>query len=298
MLEVWALFGKPALLQTDGGPEFRNQVDAEVNRILSLKHRYSTPHHPASNGIVERTNGKVLRLLRGLLFDSQDYDWVPFLPLVQYIINTRPTRATGQAPLRLVTGNSGSDSKQFSVAQYERVWALFKEMSAGQADCLKAFRDALTTRRLQAKAHLQRYSERNKSGEDSDTPPSFPDGSFALLRYVGRAPKLLTSLRGPMKVVRAGESPATHVVRDLVSLAEVLVSDERLIPVETPEDEQALIARLAAECGEYVVDNVYKHRVSNKGSKVEFKVHWLGYEPSEDSWISFTRDTDQLEALD
>ncbi len=52
----------PRLL-SDNGTEFKNQVLAEIFSQYSIKQTCITAHHSASNGLVERTNRKILEIL-------------------------------------------------------------------------------------------------------------------------------------------------------------------------------------------------------------------------------------------
>ncbi len=51
----------PRVLLTDNGTEFKNQILADIGSQYNIKQTFITAHHPASNGLVERTNRKVLR---------------------------------------------------------------------------------------------------------------------------------------------------------------------------------------------------------------------------------------------
>ncbi len=56
----------PRVLLSDNGTEFRNQILADICSQYNIKQTFITAHHPASNGLVERTNRKVLEILRHL----------------------------------------------------------------------------------------------------------------------------------------------------------------------------------------------------------------------------------------
>ncbi len=56
----------PRVLLTDNGTEFKNQVVADIYFQYGVKQTFITTHHPASNGLVERTNREILEILRHL----------------------------------------------------------------------------------------------------------------------------------------------------------------------------------------------------------------------------------------
>ncbi len=53
----------PRVLLSDNGTEFKNQILADISQY-NIKQTFITAHHPAFNGLVERTNRKVLEIIR------------------------------------------------------------------------------------------------------------------------------------------------------------------------------------------------------------------------------------------
>ncbi len=54
------------VLVSDNGTEFRNNVLAEICSQFGLRQTFTVAYHPASNGLVERSNRKILEVLRPL----------------------------------------------------------------------------------------------------------------------------------------------------------------------------------------------------------------------------------------
>ncbi len=52
----------PRVLLSDNGTEFKNQVFREICNEFHIQKTCITSHHPASNGLVERTNRKILEI--------------------------------------------------------------------------------------------------------------------------------------------------------------------------------------------------------------------------------------------
>ena len=63
LLEIFCNYGFPKIIQSDNGPEFRNEVVKALANLTSSEQRFSTPYYPQSNGIVERFNGTIVSLL-------------------------------------------------------------------------------------------------------------------------------------------------------------------------------------------------------------------------------------------
>ncbi len=66
----------PRVFLTDNGTYFKNQALADICVEYGVKQTFITAHHTASNGLVERTNRKIveiLRLLSGRLHETWKY---------------------------------------------------------------------------------------------------------------------------------------------------------------------------------------------------------------------------------
>jgi len=64
-------FGLPKSIQSDNGPHFANEVIERLTQILEIRHKFSTPYYPQSNGMAERLIGT----LKSMMFHSiQDMD--------------------------------------------------------------------------------------------------------------------------------------------------------------------------------------------------------------------------------
>ncbi len=56
----------PRVLLSDNGTVFKNPILQDICTQFNIKQTFITAHHPASNGLVERTNRKILEILRHL----------------------------------------------------------------------------------------------------------------------------------------------------------------------------------------------------------------------------------------
>lgn len=66
LLEMFSRTGFPRDILREQASCFTSQFMREVNDLLSIKHLSSTPYHPMCNGLVERFNGTLKRMLREL----------------------------------------------------------------------------------------------------------------------------------------------------------------------------------------------------------------------------------------
>lgn len=100
---VCAKFGYPAVLITDHGPEFEGtDFEARLARSPTV-HRFSTPYHPATNGLVERFNGTISQYLR--IFRAGNFgDWEKYVPHAVIAYNASKHAVHGFAPHYLLFG--------------------------------------------------------------------------------------------------------------------------------------------------------------------------------------------------
>ena len=114
LLRTFADMGKPCTLRSDQGPSFENHVCNEFNRRMGIASHRTIPHHHQSNGIVERVNGRAIRMLSACVLDPKCQpnvraQWADVLPFVQLAINRTVHARTRVAPCSLIYGEGFLD---------------------------------------------------------------------------------------------------------------------------------------------------------------------------------------------
>lgn len=74
LLEMFARYGVPSEVLSDRGSNFTSNVMKEVNRLLSIDQKLTTPYHPMANGLVERFNGTLKTMIRRMC-QERPKDW-------------------------------------------------------------------------------------------------------------------------------------------------------------------------------------------------------------------------------
>lgn len=95
--DVIRLHGLPQSIVTDRGSQFLSKPWTEACRILGIKQSPTSAFHPQSDGQSERSNQDIERQLRGLVNNSQD-DWVDWLPVVEFAMNSASCSSTKMTP--------------------------------------------------------------------------------------------------------------------------------------------------------------------------------------------------------
>jgi len=89
LLDIFLLFGAPAILQSDNGSEFTAKVISELKELWpQLIMVHGKPRHPQSQGSVERANGDIKDMLHAWMADNKTQDWSVGLRFVQHQKNS------------------------------------------------------------------------------------------------------------------------------------------------------------------------------------------------------------------
>ena len=78
LLDMYSRLGIPEKVLRDQGTQFVSSCMKEVSRLLSINRLTTTPYHPISNGLVERFNGTLKKMLRRLC-SEQPRQWHRFI---------------------------------------------------------------------------------------------------------------------------------------------------------------------------------------------------------------------------
>ena len=100
---LFATFGVPEYLSSDGGPEFKSSLLSDFLELWGVKHRRSSSYNPQSNGRAEVAVRKVKRFLISCIGSSGSLDNDQFLRGMLEIRNT-PDRDCNLSPTKIIFG--------------------------------------------------------------------------------------------------------------------------------------------------------------------------------------------------
>ena len=69
----------PLILQSDNGPEFKNNIVGQWALNHNIKWVNTTSYTPQSNGLIENFNGKLRKMMRDGFLRNQNFDWYNYL---------------------------------------------------------------------------------------------------------------------------------------------------------------------------------------------------------------------------
>ena len=90
-------FGVPSQIVTDQGTEFCNQILTELCKLIGIERSLITPYHPSSNGLIERSNGTIIKILRPLVEENPEI-WDEMIRPATLAYNTAYHRSLKDSP--------------------------------------------------------------------------------------------------------------------------------------------------------------------------------------------------------
>jgi hypothetical protein len=100
MSEIVRLHGLPDTIVSDHDPKFTSQLWTKTHWLLGVKLAKSIAFHPQSNGASKRMIQKVSQILQTMVKPDQT-DWLKYLPMVEFAINSSVSASTGFTPFEL-----------------------------------------------------------------------------------------------------------------------------------------------------------------------------------------------------
>uniref|UniRef100_A0A1I8IF99 Reverse transcriptase n=1 Tax=Macrostomum lignano TaxID=282301 RepID=A0A1I8IF99_9PLAT len=98
--KLFSTFGRPAQLVSDNGPPFSSQAFHDFLRSNGVQHRSITPYHPAANGVTERINRSINKIIR--IASIEKSDWRAALEDWLEAYRNTPHSSTGATPAELM----------------------------------------------------------------------------------------------------------------------------------------------------------------------------------------------------
>lgn len=226
--------GAPVKLVSDRGSVFTSALMAQLTRLLRIQQAMTTAYHPQADGLIERFNGTLLRILSKLASTNQ-LDWDQYIQHALFAYRTSVHKSTKFTPFfmdrgreartptdvalgSLPTTDTPRDAAEYVTRQQEVLRMVFKlaqenlqEAHATQADNYNANRVPLEFNegdRVYVEAVFK------KKGRSAKLAPRWNGPYFIKKKISPLVYKLKTQsgkvLKVPVNIQRLKKDPATH----------------------------------------------------------------------------------------
>ncbi|XP_038064778.1 uncharacterized protein LOC119735148 [Patiria miniata] len=194
--EFVSRFGVPRQLHSDQGRQFESRLFQEMCVLLGIDKTRTSPHHPQSDGQVERFNRTLKDMLSAYVAENQ-LDWDLHLPQVMMAYRASEHSSTGQTPNYLTFGREVELPVDVVLRSPEEPQEI--------TEYAIHLRERMHEAHEKARVHLHKAAKHQKRNyQVAGKPKCLEPGTAVMLtveqRTVGLSPKLQPRWEGPYLV--------------------------------------------------------------------------------------------------
>lgn len=234
--EILCRHGCPARILTDQADNFNSELMQQIYKMLDSKKIRTVAYHPQTDGLTEKFNHTLAKMLTPYVNDFQD-DWDEYLRFVLFSYNTAVHESTKFEPFYLLYGRN---------ARLPIPWNNISPLESH--DSYDGYAKELLNRMAIAKkiansnvAAAQRHQKKNydkRRKDESKIPPNstvwytkykLEDGTTAKLAYKNDGPYVLKKIDGLNAEIALKENPA-YVKR--VNVSQIRIQKPRRAELE------------------------------------------------------------------
>ena len=298
---IYRLYGLTSTFVSDRDSKFTSAFWGAFTQLINTKLNMSTAYRAQTDGQSERTNQTMEQVLRCFCYQRHD-SWADYLDVVEFCINLHKNSSTQFSPFEVMYGY-----------QPHTVGTLQANDTCPSATQLLADREAI--RKLvvinlqEAKEFQKHYADKKLKHVEFALRDrvSIDTAGLALAGQPGKAfkqrwigPFTVSSKLSPL-VYRLDLPPAMNQVHPVFHISKLrLWKDDTVNPQRYVSEAQAGRHADVAR-GEYFVDCITDCALGESdrfrtGDTLLFKVRWLNYDSTHDSWEPYSN-VRQTEAL-
>ena len=160
LIDMYSRVGVPEEVLSDLRTQFTSDCMKEVSRLLSIRRRTTSPYHTACNGLVEKFNGTLKRMLRRLCHE-QPRQWHRLINPLLFAYREARQEVTGFSPFALLYGRTVRGPVQI----LKELWSEKEEIPevTTRYQYVLELRERLDETMKLAQAELEKNQGRNKT---------------------------------------------------------------------------------------------------------------------------------------
>ncbi|KAI5154953.1 hypothetical protein ENBRE01_3467, partial [Enteropsectra breve] len=197
--DIFARHGPPKNIRSDQGTEFVNSIFKKTTEIWNARHKLSSPYHPQTNGLVERTNRTIMEKLEKLVYNCPTL-WDIGLPYALFAYRISPIGHSGYTPFELLYGRAPTLTFNFNDIPDSFNWATDDISEYFKQRLLLAKESTNIQFNLQDQ-HIKRVERENNKRSETQ---SFTIGTQVLIKN-RKQNKLQPAWIGPFTIASVGQ---------------------------------------------------------------------------------------------
>ena len=197
LLEVFARFGIPDEVLSDNGTNFVAQLSEEFLKLFKIHHIKTSPFHPQTNGMLERSHQTMKKTLDKL--GSSTTNWDQYLAPTLMALRTAPHAALGMSPFQLLFGREARTPVSALREGMEQVTMVPKNV----LDYLEDLYDKMEkTQALVQERDLKAKQESKKLYDRGSQQDPLEPGDMVMVMVPKGLDSLTCHWQGPCKILR------------------------------------------------------------------------------------------------
>ncbi|XP_041421806.1 uncharacterized protein LOC121394536 [Xenopus laevis] len=198
LIKIFSSLGIPREILTDQGTNFTSSLLKELYALLGVKALRTAPYHPQTDGLVERMNQTLKRMLKKFVEDDPKH-WDRWLPYLLFAYREVPQASTGYSPFELLYGRQ----PRGILDVIHENWVSDEHSPQSVIDYIDCMRQKLCKMSEMAQQNLaDAQSNQSTWYNKRSREQTFKSGEKVLLLLPSQQNKLMARWQGPFQILR------------------------------------------------------------------------------------------------
>ena len=265
-------FGPMSILISDCGTEFCNKVIKALADVTGIDRRITSPYNPRTDGLVERANQTITKILRKCAEADHD-NWINWIPFVEYSYNTRKHSITKFSPFELLYGVQPNKFVDFNQDENQ----VEDEILFNRSLQLKTL---IEHTREQALKNINEGQERQAKIQNNRTNPTeqtLKQGDVLMVKCEGLLGKLESRYHGRF-FVKSQTKKGNYILLNI--LGKELERSYPITKLKPILEDESILEMESVE-----IEKILNKRKNNDTNKMEYLVKWKNLDETENEWV-------------